>query len=547
MTLTWEAPGAGQWALDRSHFPGGCTPLVQALMLATEPIAMSRVFRELGAPVDTISIAFVNGHMYTRMRPLIAPDKPARKLPPLWVLRAATRLHPEMRRRARTAAVTLNSAPWVEVIHDWHNGGKAGIESGNFALQSVPLTDLDFAALMQHVRDCWENCLRNWEHHFWLHGYDLGPLGRFLYKCERWGLDALELLPLLEGASPSTSGPNREAAEICRAVRAVGAQPTTLAELRAISTDTAAAVDRYLERRQWVLFSRYDIDGVALGERPELVLATIMAAEHHDFREEVAARTAAVRDRVPPANRDEFDGLLASARDAMDLRDDNGPVTAEWPLGLLRRALLAVGDAMLAGEAISDRNLALELYADELLATSLAELPGEEELVRRRNIRAGQRQLEAPWLIGPAELAPPLEALPAALANAVAMVLTVVRHLGMDGDTNTNGLHGTGIGTAAYRGTARVAASPEEALDRLESGDVLVVACTTPAYNLVLSLCGAVVTAAGGPMSHAAVIARELGIPAVIGARTALADIRDGMLVEVDPVAGLVRILQPAS
>ena len=543
MTVTWEAPGPGQWALDRSHFPAGTTPLVQALMCATGPVAMARVFKELGAPVETLSVAFVNGHAYTRMRPLIAPDKPAKKLPPLFVLRIATRLHPEMRRRARAARNTLATAPWIGVIHDWHNGGKAGIEQGNFALQSVSLTQLDDASLMHHVRDCWANCIHNWEHHFWLHGYDLGPIGRFLHESERWGLDPLELLPLLEGASPSTSGPRQQAAEICRAVQAAGAEPATLAELRAISPAIGATVDGYLEYKQWVLFSRYDLDGVTLGERPELMFAMIMAAEHRDASEDVLALTALQRDRVPTADRMEFDSLLASARDAMDLRDDNGPVTAEWPLGLLRRALLGVGDALVARGAITDRSLALELHTDELQATDLAALPDDVELLRRRALRASQKKLEAPWLLGPAELAPPLEALPPTLAGVVSMVLTVVRHMGMDGDASSNGLQGSGIGTTAYRGTARVAASPEEALDRLQLGDVLVVACTTPAYNLVLSLAGAVVTAAGGPMSHAAVIARELGIPAVVGARTALVDIHDGAQVEVDPVAGLVRIL----
>lgn len=512
-------------------------------MRATEPGAMARVFKELGAPVETLSIAFVNGHAYTRMRPLIAPDKPAKKLPPLWVLRIATRLHPEMRRRARSAAKTMATAPWLAVIHDWHNGGKAGIEQGNLALQSVVLRDIDDAALMQHVRDCWANCLRNWDHHFWLHGYDLGPIGRFLHECERWGLDALELLPLLEGASPSTSGPNQQAADICGAVKAAGAEPATLAELRAISPAIAASVDGYLERKQWVLFSRYDVDGVTLGERPELMFAMIMAAEHRDASDAVLALAVAIRERVPPADRAEFDSLLGSARDAMDLRDDNGPVTAEWPLGLLRRALLGVGDAMVKRGGISDRSLALELHTDELQLNELAKLPSEGELLRRRELRATQNKLDAPWLLGPAELAPPLEVLPPTLAGVVAMVQTVVRHMGLDGDTNSDGLRGSGIGRSTYRGTARVASSPEDALDRLEPGDVLVVACTTPAYNLVLSLAGAVVTAAGGPMSHAAVIARELGIPAVVGARTALVDIQDGAQVEVDPVAGLVRIL----
>lgn len=72
---------------------------------------------------------------------------------------------------------------------------------------------------------------------------------------------------------------------------------------------------------------------------------------------------------------------------------------------------------------------------------------------------------------------------------------------------------------------------------------MLVVACTTPAYNLVLSLAGGIITAAGGPMSHAAVLARELGIPAVVGAHAALVMVPDGATVTIDPVAGTVSVL----
>jgi pyruvate,water dikinase len=172
-----------------------------------------------------------------------------------------------------------------------------------------------------------------------------------------------------------------------------------------------------------------------------------------------------------------------------------------------------------------------------------ARRPSGYELTRRAAERAAQKTLEAPQVLGPAEVAPPLNVLPKNLATLVGMVQTVMQHLGMDGVATRAGLHGVGIGTTAVRGVARVASTPEQALDVLEPGDILVVAGTTPAYNLVLSLAGGVVTAEGGPMSHAAVIARELGIPAVIGARSALVDIPDGAMVEIDPVAGEVRVL----
>ena len=65
---------------------------------------------------------------------------------------------------------------------------------------------------------------------------------------------------------------------------------------------------------------------------------------------------------------------------------------------------------------------------------------------------------------------------------------------------------------------------------------------TSPAFNAVLAIAGAVITSDGGVLSHAAVLSRELGIPAVIGASGALA-IADGSLVEVNASAGVVRVL----
>jgi pyruvate,water dikinase len=71
---------------------------------------------------------------------------------------------------------------------------------------------------------------------------------------------------------------------------------------------------------------------------------------------------------------------------------------------------------------------------------------------------------------------------------------------------------------------------------------VLVVRATSPAFNAVLAVAGAVVTSHGGALSHAAVLARELGIPAVVGAPGAL-DIADGATVTVDPVLGRVAVV----
>jgi rifampicin phosphotransferase len=104
------------------------------------------------------------------------------------------------------------------------------------------------------------------------------------------------------------------------------------------------------------------------------------------------------------------------------------------------------------------------------------------------------------------------------------------------------------VGSEPYQGTARFVTGSGQGLADFEPGEVLVATMTSPSYNVVLSLAGAVVTETGDAMSHAAIMARELRFPAVIGVqRSAVAAIRDGDLVTVDPRAGSVTVHPPAA
>jgi rifampicin phosphotransferase len=544
MMITWTAPGPGYWELDLSHFVGGATPLVQHIQTEAMPAGMRRVFAELGTPAETLDCRFVNGFMYTRLRPLVGADRPAKKLPPRFVLRAVSRIHPEFRRRTKTAERVQIEHPWRQVIDDWEHGGRARIESRNLAIQRVDFGELDDSALVEHVQTVVEHCRSSWEHHFWLHGYDLGPIGLYLVGCREWGVEPVDAIPLLEGASPSTVGPVHVLTQLRTAVHNSGRVPRNLDDVRAISDDAATLLDRYLEYRGSMMISRYDIDGVTLAEIPDVVLSTILHGAQREVGNGLQDRLGMVRERVPVRYQQDFDSRLAEARAAMDLRDDNGPTTAEWPLGLLRLSLLELGRRMVVAGCATEPADALELHPHEIsLATVTGRGPGAAELAHRRSQRRELASIDAPMSLGDPEPAPPLELLPRPLADLVRTVQTVIEQLGMGGLRPTGGLTGTGVGDRIVRGRACRADSPEEAINRLGVGDVLVVPCTTPAYNAVLSLAGAVVTADGGPLSHAAVLARELGIPAVVGARGALTDIPDGAMIEVDPIAGEVRLV----
>ena len=77
----------------------------------------------------------------------------------------------------------------------------------------------------------------------------------------------------------------------------------------------------------------------------------------------------------------------------------------------------------------------------------------------------------------------------------------------------------------------------------MQRGDVLVTRMTSPFFTVVLPLLGAIVTDRGGQLSHAAIVAREYGIPGIVGTREATRLIPDGARVRVDGTTGEVRLL----
>ncbi|MFC9962614.1 phosphoenolpyruvate synthase [Nocardia ignorata] len=101
-------------------------------------------------------------------------------------------------------------------------------------------------------------------------------------------------------------------------------------------------------------------------------------------------------------------------------------------------------------------------------------------------------------------------------------------------------VQGIGAAPGVASGPVRVLASPDLG-QLLRAGEVLVAPMTNPDWLPALSRAAAVVTDSGGMTCHAAIVARELGIPCIVGARTATSALVDGTLVTVDGSTGQVR------
>jgi pyruvate,water dikinase len=116
--------------------------------------------------------------------------------------------------------------------------------------------------------------------------------------------------------------------------------------------------------------------------------------------------------------------------------------------------------------------------------------------------------------------------------------ITTLRAQADSGDTPAV-LQGLGVGDRMATGPVRVLTSPKQGA-QLVDGDVLVAAMTSPDWVPTMRRAAALVTDAGGSTCHAAIVSRELGLPAVVGTRTATTELRDGDIVTVDASTGQV-------
>lgn len=135
---------------------------------------------------------------------------------------------------------------------------------------------------------------------------------------------------------------------------------------------------------------------------------------------------------------------------------------------------------------------------------------------------------------------PPAASAPAASPPAVSPSAAAPGSTPSDSVT----LAGTPGSSGTATGPARVVHGAPD-FDRVRPGDILICPFTDPAWTPLLSLVAGVVTETGGVLSHAAIVAREHGIPAVLGVPSAMTTIPDGATVTIDATAGTVRTIGP--
>lgn len=523
--LRFESPDGRVWERDVDHHAVPIVPFLRDHYASAFGEGLTHCFTTLGAPLAGAAACHIHGWFYFRMIPAGAPDKPgASKPPPDLVLKVLTRLHPELRRRERVARNALADEIWMRDVDGWRDERRSW--EGRFATtQRLDTPSLSDAELADAIDTATQDALAMLRRHFEL--VTPAPcIGLAVLAATEHGIEAGAVAEALRGSSDATSAPLRALQSIREVLdRAVLAEATTLADLRDSSTAAAERIDAYLDTVGWRVLGD-DVASPTLAESPDVLVRSLQREQPHNDPD-VDPIATLVAD-VPTAARAEIERRLRQAGDAYAMLDDNSAVTT-WGLGVLRRLVLEAADRLADRSAIADARHVWMLEVEE--ATALlrgAEGPTPAEVAGRARDFAIAAAADPPDVVGGDAGAPPDPGLfPEGLGTIAAAVGTYLdlRFPKPDDRAETGRVEvggatvarGYGVGNGSVTGRAVVVTSPEEAMDRLFPGDVLVCPVTNPAYNALFPIAAAVVTAVGGPLGHTAVTAREIGIPAVVG------------------------------
>jgi pyruvate,water dikinase len=311
----------------------------------------------------------------------------------------------------------------------------------------------------------------------------------------------------------------------------------------------AERVEPYQREFGWHAVWSHEFIFPTVREQMEPVLELVRGylATDYDFPSAIEA----MRQDIEAASREILEGLTGEALEEMRAANEvnlrMAPLTPDHHFYIdqganahLRLVLIEVGRKLVADGRLDQPDDVLFLRYNELrgLIGSAAAIPARAIVADRRLEReAAQRLHPRDWVgtVTPSQLAFPY------LVN-----WGYPDRFHQQQSDDQRSITGIGGSAGIVEGIARVVRTVEE-FDQVQDGDILVCQMTNPAWVVLFTKIAGLVTDTGGTTSHPAVLAREFGIPAVIGTSVATQRIATGDRVRVDGTAGQVEILRDES
>ena len=558
------------WFCDSQHWPRPFKPFeAMTVEFAVKCLGQYNTRHYLVPPANGIEVRFHNGYCY--LSPVAAPAQDIPKRVELFMQRAGhyfghwNALVENWRVKVRAnieAMEAIRFDPLPEVVP------MAWIESGVGIDNTVPL----LAAYDQAIALCY----RTWNYHFEFLNLGYAAYLDFFMFCKQSfpSISDQLIAKMVQGVDVDLFRPDDELKKLARlaveldlgsAFSAGGGVDATLARIGTRPGGARWLAAWEAAQDPWFNFTAgngFYADDKYWCEHLEIplgyVVDYIVRIQKGEAIERPVAALSAERERVTQEVRElldgetlaTFDGKLGLARTVFPYVEDHNFYIEHWSMGVFWRKMRElsavlrdagfwddVGDLFYLG-----RNEVRDVLADHCMAWAVGAPPiGRthlDPLIAKRKAMMRSLATQPPK--------PALNTPPEVITEPFTIMLwgitseSIGAWLGRD--SGENRLKGMAASPGLVEGLARVIRSADQ-LSEVQPGEILVAPVTAPSWAPVFGKIAATVTDIGGMMSHASIVCREYGLPAVTGTGNASSTIRTGQRLRVDGNAGTVEVL----
>jgi phosphohistidine swiveling domain-containing protein len=556
--VTWAAGERERlWVFDDLHCPNPLSPMF--FDIGGWWLTCDHMFRRFGTPFASDWIAKnVNGYLYTAAIPADDVAVEGAEYNARYVPRV-----PRLEGYAAGIGGYLGAVLPLygsEFSTWWRERLRPEIE-GNFAyLDGIDMDAMELVPLAVLLEDAIDVHDRHWKIHWMINFAQFSAtlaLGATIAEVKG------EVDPGLPGRLQSSSeNRNWDSIEaLWQMKEEVKGEPELQA---AFGNDTAAAIMGALEgseRGRRFVRERIDPYRSEFGrksiwshefiyptwyEQPAPILQAVRGYIESDYdypaelarvKDDLAAACAELMDGVPPGEgRDKLQASLDASIGLNPLTPDHHFFIDQGTNARLRLVLVAIGRKLAAQGALDDPEDVFFLKYNELRMLIGGGLAGARDLVsQRRDEREDAFELRPPDWIGTATADQ--------LAFPYLTLWGFPEKFDRPRSTSADQIAGLGASPGVAEGTARVVSSLDQ-FNEVEDGEILVCGMTNPAWVVLFTRIAGLVTDAGGMAAHPAVVAREFGLPAVVGTSNATQRIKTGDRIRVNGATGVVDIVQ---
>jgi rifampicin phosphotransferase len=542
--LQWEQSGddALFWQQDRMHFPDPLKPLVESLFVGhLYEHGFNYAGDHLNFPIR-FKPGTQNGYLYQTVLPKGASPE-------------------EMEALGHAAQDTL-MAGMPTLRERFENEFLPRVREHITALQALDLDGASPAQLKDAVDEAVRRSVELWEIHFLVALPSMPPISIFEEMfADLFGADSKL------GAHTLLQGQRTTITETGLALWRLSRQALQSPEVRRVleeeaSADVVTCLEESEEGRSFLADFRAYLETYGRRSSSASVLEEVTWLEDptpaitmlKDYvgqpdrdligeqdgqlveRDRAVAEARAQLEAYPEQVRGQFEFLLEAAQQGVFVAEEHNFHIDYNAMYEVRRVFNAVAVALTAAGRLDEPQQIYFLTLDEVhRALDEPEFDVRSIAVNRAAEYERRRALHAPPVIGTMPPGPPPND---------PLTMTFIKFFGAPPPTSDESDVVMGVAGAhgVARGTARIMRSIRDS-HRLQPGDIIVAEATATPWTPFFAVAAGIVTDSGGVLSHAAVAAREYGIPAVVGTAMGTAVIRDGQTIEVDGSTGRVRLI----